>query len=121
MRSLSGCSNLISACSADAEGNSAAVFMALFCASAKRTANSCRASALCREIEIAPMRELDLPARRFRRAAVVDDVVRGFEPRRAIDLRANHGQRFRLWNCIAPHQTLELRRLGRVDDQNPID
>jgi hypothetical protein len=67
------------------------------------------------------MRELDLPARRFRRAAVVDDVVRGLQARRAIDLRADHLQGFRLWNRVAPHQALELRRLRRVDDQYPID
>src|SRR5688500_20138547 len=93
--------------------------MALFCASAVRTANSDFPSALCSEIEIAPMRELDLPARRFRRAAVVDDVVRGLQARRAIDLRADHRKRFRLRNRVASHQALELRRLGRVDDEDP--
>ena len=67
------------------------------------------------------MRELDLAARRFRRAAVVDDVVRGLQARRAIDLRADHLQRFRFWNRVAPHQALELRRLRRVDDEYPID
>src|SRR5262245_33649997 len=121
MRSLSGCSNLIGACSADAEGSSAAVFMPLFCATAVLTANSNFPRALRGEIEVAPMRELDLPARRLRRAAVVDDVVRGFQARRAIDLRADHRERLRFRNRIAPHQALELRRLRRVDDEDPID
>src|SRR5687768_1821321 len=109
MRSLSGCSNFMSACSAEADGSSAAVFMPLFCASAVLTANSSLSSALRGEIEIASMRELDLPARCFGRAAVVDDVVRGFQACRAIDLRPQHCQRFRLRDRIAAHQTLELQ------------
>ncbi len=71
--------------------------MPLFCASAVRTANSghTQSSALRSEIEITSMQQLDLSARGLGRAAVVDDVVRGFQTRRAIDLRAQHRQRLR--------------------------
>ena len=120
MRSVSGCSNLISACSADADGSSAAVFMPLFCATQRRTANlSFVASALRGEIEIAPMQQLDLPARAPRVAAVVDDVVRGFQSRRAIRLaRAASPAPPRVGIASRRIKRSSCSRLGAVDDEH---
>src|SRR5688572_4699214 len=93
----------------------------LFCASASLTANAISTSALRGEIEITSMQRLDLSARRLRRAAVVDDIVRGLEPRRAVYLSAQHLQRLGTRDRVAPHQTLELRGLRSIDDENSID
>ena len=67
------------------------------------------------------MQYLDLAARRFRRAAVVDHVVRGLEATCAVDLRAQHCLCFSARNPIAPHQALELRGFRAIDDENAID
>ena len=126
MRSVSGCSNLIERVLGSGRRELCGGVHDRYSARAPysrqtRKQYSGLSSALRGEIEVAPMHELDLPARRFGRAAVVDDVVRGFQARRAIDLRSQHRQRFRFRNRIAPHQALELQRFRAIDDENPID
>ena len=121
IRSVSGCSNFMRPCSGDAAGSSAAVFMALFCASAARSANSdCVVAAWPRRARDSADAAAP-PAARVLRACRCCRSRRGPLQSRQRDppARATSRALLRVASRRA-HEALELHVLGAIDDQHAI-
>jgi hypothetical protein len=63
---------------------------------------------LCGKLEIVAVQPLDLSTRRFGRAAIVDYIVRRFEPGGSIGLGTQHRECFRAGDRVALHEPFEL-------------